>query len=695
MANRRLSLAKKFIITSVVAIVLIVAFTCISFSVLLSQTSDSDIQAISSISVEKLASMVDNGMDVYSTKVRGVKNLLEAKYDRNYADQVVQGLVNDMEDVSLYYGSKISRFDRNGFYVDSSGWIPYDDWIPSQRPWFIEAENNPETLIYTDPYVDSMTSRICTTLSITVRDKDKNTVGVTAIDLFLDDLKKNVDSIKISENAKINVVNQNGMYVTNNDLSKIMKANIFDEEVFSQAGISKENFFKGETVTLLKNGQYFAATKAGKSPWYVVAYGPKSDFTGVFNRSLSRMSVMQLIMIALTVLIIFLIARKTARDFGNLVTNCRQLADGDFTVEIKDSGTKEASELSEGFKTFIDSNKKLVRNILGAATDIDEVSSDLSMSSDSISDNVKRTTVAIDNANGSVQQQSESVNRIDFAVAEIMNQTESLQKEIQVQEQIVGNSSETIGSVVSSVISVNDKIDVTSGNVTELVQLSADNHSALEESVQQIVNVKEQSIILLEMNDVIASVAEQTNLLAMNAAIEAAHAGEAGKGFAVVADEIRKLAETTSEQAKSSGAYLNEISKKIDQIATSSQNVETSFETTIDRINVIARDVESLKEFSSEQGVRAKEVLSSLDEIKSSSGKVRNQSESISRSTVETKEICEKLKALNGDVEKNLGDCENASKQLMASSRDVSDIAQKAVQAVDALSDSVSSFKID
>ena len=60
----------------------------------------------------------------------------------------------------------------------------------------------------------------------------------------------------------------------------------------------------------------------------------------------------------------------------------------------------------------------------------------------------------------------------------------------------------------------------------------------------------------------IAEIASNTNLLALNAAIEAARAGEAGRGFAIVAEEVKSLAQHSSEHASN----INELVSNLSQI---------------------------------------------------------------------------------------------------------------------------------
>ncbi len=70
--------------------------------------------------------------------------------------------------------------------------------------------------------------------------------------------------------------------------------------------------------------------------------------------------------------------------------------------------------------------------------------------------------------------------------------------------------------------------------------------------------LRDNSLKIDEVVQIVKKIANQTNLLALNASIESVRAGENGKGFAVVANEVKKLAERT----KASVSDVSELIRK-------------------------------------------------------------------------------------------------------------------------------------
>ena len=128
---------------------------------------------------------------------------------------------------------------------------------------------------------------------------------------------------------------------------------------------------------------------------------------------------------------------------------------------------------------------------------------------------------------------------------------------------------------------------------------------------------------LLEINSVMNRIASQTNLLSMNAAIEAAHAGEAGRGFAVVADEIRKLAESSGQQSKTTAAMLKKIKASIDSITVSSDEVLSRFEVIDSGVKTVSTHELNIRNAMEEQEVGGKQILDSMERLKEISVSVK------------------------------------------------------------------------
>jgi CheY-like chemotaxis protein len=118
----------------------------------------------------------------------------------------------------------------------------------------------------------------------------------------------------------------------------------------------------------------------------------------------------------------------------------------------------------------------------------------------------------------------------------------------------------------------------------------------------------------------------------MNAAIEAAHAGDAGRGFAVVAGEIRKLAESSGQQSKTTTAMLRKIKASIDNITKSSNDVLERFGAIDDSVKTVAIHEQNILHAMEEQEIGGQQILKSISRLREITASVRNGSEHMAES---------------------------------------------------------------
>ncbi|MDR2629543.1 MAG: methyl-accepting chemotaxis protein [Spirochaetaceae bacterium] len=305
---------------------------------------------------------------------------------------------------------------------------------------------------------------------------------------------------------------------------------------------------------------------------------------------------------------------------------------------------------------------------------------------------INQISANIESIRGLVTKQQNGVSEADAAVERINANIANLNKVIEEQAGSVDVSSSAIEEMTANIHSVTQTLVENSRNVQVLAEASENGRTGLQTVVQDIQEIAKESEGLLEINAVMENIASQTNLLSMNAAIEAAHAGEAGKGFAVVADEIRKLAESSGEQSKTTTTMLKKIKASIDNITKSSDEVLARFEAISAGVHTVSEHEQTIRAAMEEQEVGGQQILESVGQLNHITGTVKKGSGDMTAASGALLRETSELMKISKETANGMNEMVGGVNQINSAVNGINNMSTENKMNIDALTQQVEMF---
>ena len=311
---------------------------------------------------------------------------------------------------------------------------------------------------------------------------------------------------------------------------------------------------------------------------------------------------------------------------------------GDLTRRLSTHSRDEVAALAHNFNLVLEHIAGIIGNVVNVNEKVRRHVTTMSQSTESTVNSTGQQLREIELVAAAVEELSASANEIARHAGETAERTRAASLLAEQGHEIV-----------------NDSLD----NVNRLT-------SQIESTAQKIQVLKNNSVNIGSVVEVIRAIAEQTNLLALNAAIEAARAGEQGRGFAVVADEVRSLAQKTRASTEEIESIVAQLQRAADEAHQSMNTSTTSARETI---------------------VTASRVGGALDKIRANIGVINDMNHQIATASHEQNTVV-------NEVSKNVTAINALSEKVSENAQIVNQSSNLLAQESSALHKELSSFKL-
>ncbi|MEH7730810.1 methyl-accepting chemotaxis protein [Bacillus safensis] len=651
---KHFTMSKK-LITAFLAILLVPILVLAAFSYeVASKSLNDEIMSSAANGVQQLNELINKDIqpkiDMVSYLSKSIKKgELTAKNKDLLKVKLEQLSETDDDVVEVFFA------DQNGKLTEYSEIHKGNAKSAKNETWFQKSMGE-KKLIISDPFADKSSDDLLITISEQLADGS----GVIGVNVRLNTVVKDTNSIKIGQEGYAFIATSDQRYVAHKtDKAGTKLTGDFISKLYDKKEGSFEYEYNGQPKQM-----FFDTNEA--TGWKLAGTMYVNEVKEAAQPVLDLTMIILAAAIAIGGIAIYFIIKSIRKPLIELSESAEKISQGDLTQYIEVRTHDEIGKLAQSFN---DMSAKLKQVIQAVQNSIENVAA----SSEELTASAGQTAQATEHITSSIEQFSNSTEHQNDMIEKSSVQLNEMDRSL---SHMVDTTSHMMESSIES-----SKTAQAGG---ELVQKTAGQMQTIEQAVKEaelvIAGLEQKSKDITNILGVINGIADQTNLLALNAAIEAARAGEAGRGFSVVAEEVRKLAEQSGSSSKEIESLTNEIVEEIEK----SQKM----------FKQVAGEVQSGLNITDETKVSFEKITDKTSEMTEQMKQMNRSAEELSHGSNDISHAVNQIKELSRESSAGFQDIAASAEEQLASMEEISSSSATLSQMAEELRELIKQFKM-